>query len=211
MQGLLLGLASGIVCVAYCAPVLVPFFLGEGLQIRGSILGLAKFLFGRAAGYLSFGFLAWFFHEVVLSRTNLHHISVGAVYILLSFLLLFFGLEVRHQHCAGRLFHGLAGRLPTWSEWIFPIVLGFLTGLNLCPPFLLAFAAATDIGSLSHSLFFFLMFFLGTSLFFLPLPLLSFFNRLQIFKAVGRMAAIVVAAYYLYSGIILLGGGLIAL
>jgi sulfite exporter TauE/SafE len=98
----------------------------------------------------------------------------------------------------------------SWSKGIFPAVLGFLTGLNLCPPFLLAFAVATDSGSLSRSLLFFLMFYLGTSLFFLPLPLLSFINRLQIFKTIGRMAAIVVAVYYFYSGIILLGGGLIA-
>jgi hypothetical protein len=105
MQGLLLGLASGTACVAYCAPVLVPFLLGEGLKIRGSVLGLAKFLLGRAVGYLAFGFLAWLFHELVLNRTNFRHISLGAVYVLLSFLLALFGLEVRHQQCGGRFFH----------------------------------------------------------------------------------------------------------
>jgi sulfite exporter TauE/SafE len=211
MQGLLLGLASGTTCVAYCAPVLVPFLLGEGLKIRGSLLELAKFLLGRAVGYLAFGFLAWLFHEVILNKTNFRHIGLGSVYILLSVLLALFGLEARHPQCGVRLVHRVADILPSWGKWIFPFVLGFLTGLNLCPPFLLAFAAATDSGSLGHSLLFFLMFYLGTSLFFLPIPLVSFFGRLQLFKTVGRMAAIVVAVYYFYSGIIHLGGGLIAL
>jgi sulfite exporter TauE/SafE len=211
MQGLLLGLASGTVCVAYCAPVLIPFFLGEGMKIRGNLRELVKFLFGRAAGYLVFGFLAWLFHEVVLTGTGFRQISVGVVYILLSLFLVGFGLQVNHEHCGGRLSHFLSGKVPPWGQWLFPIVLGFLTGLNLCPPFLLAFTAATDSGSLSGSLSFFLMFFLGTSLFFLPLPLVGAFNRLQILKVIGRLAAIVVAAYYFYSGILLLGGGLIVL
>jgi hypothetical protein len=50
----LLGLANGGVCLAYCAPVLVPYLLGAGDTVRRSVVSVGEFLGGRLAGYLTF-------------------------------------------------------------------------------------------------------------------------------------------------------------
>ena len=55
MRGFLLGFASGTSCLVSCVPVLIPFLLHEGQNVRHSLLTLAKFLGGRLGGYMLFG------------------------------------------------------------------------------------------------------------------------------------------------------------
>jgi sulfite exporter TauE/SafE len=66
MEGFLLGLASGITCLAYCASVLTPFMLGEGNKIRRNGFVLAQFLLGRLLGYLLFGAAAWLAGQLLI-------------------------------------------------------------------------------------------------------------------------------------------------
>ena len=96
-----------------------------------------------------------------------------------------------------------SGRTPS----LLPMLAGFVTGLSFCPPFLLATADAVHKGNLLEMLFFFLFFFIGTSLFFFPLPFLAFLRRHSVLKAVGRMAAGIMGLYYFYAGLIMVIGG----
>lgn len=205
MQGLLLGLATGTTCLATCAPVLIPFLLGEGRETRQNWGILAKFLGGRLGGYLLFGLLAWVATRFVLASPGLRSMVFGATYVLLSGLLLLYGLVRAPVSCAGAA-TGLRAWLQKWPAFL-PVGLGFLTGLNLCPPFLLALTSAAGAGTLLGSLIFFVTFFLGTSLYFVPLPFLGAFNRVLPLRTIGRFAAVIMALYYLYSGIVLLTGG----
>jgi len=51
-QGFLLGLSTGVFCLGYCAPVLVPYVLAEARPQLGVNLGLVgQFLLGRLAAY----------------------------------------------------------------------------------------------------------------------------------------------------------------
>jgi hypothetical protein len=89
-----------------------------------------------------------------------------------------------------------------------PVAAGFATGLSFCPPFLLAFAGATEQTSLFGAMLFFFSFFLGTSLLFVLAPFVGAFSRFTALQIVGKMAAGLMGLYYLYCGIILLVGGL---
>jgi hypothetical protein len=55
---------------------------------------------------------------------------------------------------------------------------------------------------------FFFSFFLGTSLLFVLAPFVGAFSRFSVLQIIGKMAAGLVGLYYLYSGIILLLGGI---
>ena len=48
------------------------------------------------------------------------------------------------------------------------LALGFLTGINLCPPFLVAGVRAAQLEHLWAALLFFVCFFAGTAVWFLP-------------------------------------------
>jgi hypothetical protein len=205
MQGLLLGLATGTTCLAYCAPVLVPLLLGEGKRTAQNWSVLVQFLGGRLGGYLLFGLLAWAANRLLLESAAYRSRIFAAAYIALAVLLLIYGLVKAPATCAGS-----APEPRAWlSRWpaLLPVSMGFLTGLNLCPPFLLAFTGAASAGTLLQSLAFFGTFFVGTSLYFIPLPFLGAFRHVQALRTIGKFAAVIVALYYLVTGIILFAGG----
>ncbi len=215
MHGFLLGLANGVTCLAYCAPVLIPLMLGEGQKTGQNWRMLGKFLGGRLAGYLLFGLLAWLLGRMILGAPAYRNLILGAAYVILAALLAAYGLsEARPMRpspvaCAGSL-KGARKFLRQWPA-LLPLGLGFLTGLNLCPPFLLAFTSAASAGSLGASLIFFLTFFAGTSLYFLPMAFVGLMSRVNALRTVGKLAAVLMALYYAYSGIIYLAGGIVQL
>lgn len=210
-QGLLLGLANGTVCVAYCAPVLMPYLLGEGRRIRTNFFVLSEFLLGRLSGYLLFSIVAWLAHRLLLEHLSQRELILGTVYILLSGLLLGYGISGPARTCAAGRSRSFLPRALTRNPAVLPLALGFLTGLNLCPPFLLAFTGAATSMSLAQSALFFLFFFIGTSVYFIPAPLVGALRRFGGLQTVGRLAGVVVAVYYLYLGILMFGGGIVTL
>ncbi len=209
MQGFLLGLANGATCLAYCAPVLIPLMLGEGQKTRHNWGMLGKFLGGRLGGYLLFGLIAWLFSQMILGASAYRNLILGAAYVVLAVLLAAYGFSTAPAACAGSL-KGARKFLRQWPA-LLPLGLGFLTGLNLCPPFLLAFTNAANAGSLGASLVFFLTFFVGTSLYFLPMAFVGLMSRVNALRTVGKLAAVLMALYYAYSGIIYLAGGIVQL
>ena len=87
-------------------------------------------------------------------------------------------------------------------------MLGFLTGVNVCPPFLLAFSDAAQFPRLGQSLLFFTAFFIGTSAYLAPLPLVGMVGRRESVRTIGRLAAGIVGLFYLYSGIVNVAAGM---
>jgi sulfite exporter TauE/SafE len=206
MRGFLLGLSSGVTCLAFCAPALIPFLMHEGQTVRRNVVTLLKFLGGRIGGYLIFGLLAWATGSLLSGTAGYEGLLVGVAYMGLSVVLLVTVLRKRAPSgtCA---FKGAQATLNRWPA-LLPIGMGFLAGLKVCPPLLLAFTDAASSGSLAGSLIFFLAFFLGTSIYFVPIPLLGVFRRVSALQTVAQFAAAIVALYYAYSGILLCIGGI---
>jgi sulfite exporter TauE/SafE len=210
MSGFLLGLASGTSCLAFCAPVLVPYLVAEAAGPLRSVPLLARFMFGRLLGYLLFGLFVGVAGSLV-GQGPRREIGFGLAFLGLAALLVCYGFGQPRRSKAACVVDGrtsalrrLAGRWPG----VLPIVLGLLTGLNLCPPFALAVAGAAESGGVAASVWFFATFFLGTSIFFLPLPGLGALRRFETLRLVARLAAGVVGVYFLYRGVVLVHGGL---
>jgi sulfite exporter TauE/SafE len=239
LDGFFLGLSNGVACIATCAPVLIPYLLGEGKGIVRNYWVTGQFLFGRLLGYLLFAVLAWTISSTILQETGRRNLIIGVAYILFSGLLIFYGFFRREPTC-GAPSAGAGGCFPksdiplknTNKRWdvfkrskaacnsgtykrllaiwppLLPVAAGFTTGLSFCPPFLLAFAGAVEQISLPATMLFFFSFFLGTSLLFVLAPFVGIFRRFSTLQIVGKIAAGLMGLYYLYSGIILIIGGL---
>lgn len=209
MQGFLLGLANGATCLAYCAPALVPYLLGEGKNIRQNTFILCQFLTGRLLGYLIFAVVAGLAgHYIRLSPMN-QELLLGAAYTILSVVMFVYSRTTSPAtSCAAHSLGGLKSQITANYPAIMPLLIGFLTGLNLCPPFLLVFAESIGTQTIFQSLLTFFTFFLGTTLYFLPTPFLGIFKSFVPLKSIGKMAAILMSAYYLYTGIVMLIGGI---
>jgi len=207
VQGFLLGLANGTTCLAFCAPALIPFLMHEGQTVRQNLVTLAKFLGGRMGGYLIFGLLAWATGSLLAGAASYEGLLIGIAYVGLSVLLLV--AVLRKKAPAGSCaFEGARATLSRWPA-LLPVGMGFLAGLKICPPLLLAFTGAASTGTLVGSLVFFLAFFLGTSVYFIPLPFLGVFRRVSALQIVGKFAAVIMALYYLGAGTLLLAGGVL--
>jgi sulfite exporter TauE/SafE len=208
LDGFILGLSNGVTCVAYCAPVLVPYLLGEGKSIPQNSVLTVQFLLGRLSGYLLFAVLAWGLHRSILQRLTNPELLIGPAYVIFSLLLIFYGFFKTGTSCATDRMNRLRHKLMTIWPASLPLIAGFVTGLSFCPPFLLAFTGAIKKTSLSQSMLFFFTFFLGTSILFIPTPFVGMFRRFSALKMIGKMAAGLIGVYYFYSGMVMLIGGI---
>jgi sulfite exporter TauE/SafE len=201
LKGLMLGLASGSVCAVYCGPVLVPYLLSRGQNVLNNLLTIVYFMAGRLVGYLLFAAAAWAVGFAVVKNLTNQGAVFGVIYIALAILLVFYGFRSSTGDCAGGRIKFFSEKLNAKNQTVLSVILGFLTGLNLCPPFLLAFTEAARTGTLWKSILFFTAFFVGTSVYILPLAVLGLARRIEALRYVGRLAAGVVGVYYLCLGI----------
>jgi hypothetical protein len=200
-EGLLLGLASGGACLTLCAPVLVPYLLGEGRTARANLVPVGGFLAGRLAGYMTFAVLAWLTHSLLIETLPHQKATFGIVAVALALLLIVYGFTGRDRSCRTTC-AGAAASPKRRNLAIMPVTMGFLTGVNVCPPFLLAFSSAAQLPRLWQGLLFFAAFFVGTSVYVAPLPLVGLVGGCERIRIIARLAAGVVGLFYLYSGIV---------
>ncbi len=205
--GLLLGLVGGSFCLTACAPVLVPAILAEGRSARSNVPLLAAFLSGRFVGYVGFAAAAWSAGLLVRQGALLQRDPAGiaalegAAYLALGIAMALYGIVAPRTICAG----ALAGRVSRGRTLarppLLPAILGLLTGLSPCPPLLAAVVEAAGSKSLLHAVLFFVAFFIGTSLLFVPFPALGVLRRYPAVRTVGRLTSVVVGLIYCYIGI----------
>jgi sulfite exporter TauE/SafE len=199
-EGFILGLSTGAVCLAYCGPVLLPFILGEGTTIIQNAKSVGLFLGGRLIAYILVGFLSGLLGLALIQHSLQNRFVFGIIYTILAFFMIAYGFYRFREICLGRKQPILQHRLGKWPMAV-PLAGGFVTGLNICPPFLLAITGAVETHRLSGGLVFFLLFFLGTSIYFIPMPFLGFFRRKQVLQVIGKFAAILAGLLYLYKGV----------
>ncbi len=197
LKAFLLGLSAGVFCIGFCLPLVGPLLLADekaGITRSASRIGL--FLAGRLAAYLVFGIvfgaLGARLSQVLPNRA----LFLAVVYCLLGMLAIVFGLvQSFPQFGLCRLV------LPRASSGWYLAVLGFLAGVNLCPPFLLALTAVLDTGGGLRGALFFLVFFMATSVYFLPLLFTSLASRFSSVRFAARVAAVIAGAYFVQLGL----------
>lgn len=206
-EAAVLGLASGPVCIASCGPVLVPSLLTEHSGLGTHSRFLCTFLGARLLGYLFFALAAAQLGKLAALSGAANTTAFGVVHLLLAFVLLAYARSAGHGHegqpRSGQLVTIGARPLPRFSG---VALLGLLTGVSLCPPFVAAGIRAAELGNIASALAFFFAFFLGTSVWFLPFMSLSCVRRNEAVLTVARMAMVLIALYYAGTGAAMLLG-----
>jgi sulfite exporter TauE/SafE len=204
-EGFLLGLSTGVVCLAYCGPVLLPYLMAESKGIKRSYLLVSIFLAGRLTAYLITALLAGLIGQSVIQQSEIRTIMMGIAYLVLAALLIVYGFHRFKEVCLGKsMTQTNLNYKENRKKFIVPFTGGFLTGINICPPFLLAITGAIDSGTVIGSILFFLAFFTGTSLYFIPMPFAGMFKRQHVLRIIGKFAALLAGFLYFYKGLILL-------
>lgn len=200
-SGFLLGLSTGPICMATCLPIVLPFAVSQdcGTSAAKRWLFLGKFLAGRLAAYAATGVIT----GLIASRLGFAGTKIGIyAWLVLSLLLIAYGLGAGVKHVG---FCGLVSRSVAARS--FPYLLGFLTGLSVCPPFLLALSYVLERSvNVMFAVVFFLSFFCATTLYVLPIGLLGHLPRHDLLRLVGRFSAVAAGVFFLWQAIFSLAG-----
>jgi len=192
IEGLTLGLANNLFCVGACAPALLPVVLGQNDK---PIKPIIKFMAGRLAAYILFAAVSGAAGIYFEGRVNPRIFSFFVLALALAMIVFALG-GIKLKLCP-------AG-LTKFTGKNIPLLAGFVMGMNICPPFLLALSKTLELGSVLWSIVFFLGFYLGSSAW---LALFLFSGRLpdaNFVQTAGRMLAAVVGLWYLWQGTMML-------
>ena len=191
LEPLLAGLSTGLFCCAACYPVLAPVFAAENRPPGATLRIWLRVLLGRLAGYLLFGAaMGWIGERFDAAWFSLAS-TVGMM--VLALVLVFYAVgfwRPSWSFCAAGTRRGAAA----------PAVLGFLMGLQACPPFLLSAAYVLTLHSLLKGLVYFFVFFCATSVYFVPLLFVGLLGRMKEFRLAARASALAVGVLFLAHG-----------
>lgn len=193
-RALVLGLSTGLFCVGFCVPLLGPIMLArETRTVRQSAASIGLFLAGRLVAYLLFGLVFGSLGGVLTRFWSIRSVLLPVVYGALGILMILYGIVQSFPHLG--FCRAIDPRIR--SRW-YLLLVGFLAGINICPPFLLAVTTAMDLGGALPGMLFFLVFFVATSLYLIPLIFSGLISRFSEVRFAARLAAIVAGGYFIY-------------
>lgn len=180
------GLSVGVYCLGLCLPVFLPVLLSQKRTTKKSFWLVIEFSLGRLAGYLFFGLIFGWIGQIV--KSNFIHIIASLANIWLGILMILYSLgTIDKKFCSIAYFNKL--------KW--PFLLGFLTGVNICPPFLASLAYVFNLKDALGSLAYFFMFFLGTSTYIIPSAILGIFSGFNWLQKIARISGVFVGIYFI--------------
>ncbi len=191
LEPILAGFSVGAFCLTTCLPFVAPCIVAENRTFLKNLVLILQFLFGRLIGYVAFGAFFGYLGEK-LDNTWLQLIANGSLLVLSLLLILFvsglFRTKMTQACTAGR------------RSFQHPVAMGFLMGVNLCPPFLMSLAYVFSLHSAGLGVLYFLLFFLSSSVYFLPLLAAGFLGRMKEFQLAARISGLLVGVIFLIHG-----------
>lgn len=191
-EGFGLGIATGLTCLTTCSPIYIPFLLSEKRSIWNSFLKVMEISAGRFIAYTAFGAIAGLAGSTI-SNIN-RDIFTSIAYILISTYLLVtaYRTHKRSKMCV----------IPKFSKFTQnAFLLGFITGINFCPSFLLAISEAIGLGGAFGGALLFIGFFGGTTIYLIPLIFVGGISKIKKMQGIAKYLSVIIGVYFLFVGI----------
>ena len=200
LSALLLGLSSGIACISVCLPGVVPILLGKRSSVAQSAKFVTIFLSGRWLAYLLAAVLSSILSAAVYGIVSDRKVMI-ITQLILGVIMLLFALGKLSSRCFNPLKHKALRTFAKNHEYVLPLIMGFVTSVALCPPFVSMVVQTAGEQSFWRTAALFSLFFVGTLPYFLPVPLVGLSRKNLAFKHIGRYAAIIMCIVYFYNAV----------
>lgn len=193
-EGFALGLSTGLYCLGACAPLMAPYLLAEAPGMRKNLRLAAEFLAGRLAAYLLFAAAVGWAGERWSGAVPPRLLGAG---LLLSGLGMLWYAVFRGAPRFGLCLPPAAAR-PLAA---FPFALGFLVGINVCPPFAAGMLRIVSLGGSARAAAYFAAFFAGTTLYMLPFLAAAPLSRFKRLPDIAALASGLCGAWFALLGL----------
>ena len=200
----ILGLSSGSACLATCGIVMFPYLMAGEAGVKKIAIDLSLFLLTRFVIYFMLATIAWHFGQAFFNNPVVRNIIPGILYIVFAILLVWYSIDKnRNPACPAKIIKSVSDRR------LVPVLLGVVNSLGFCPALFLILTKSAIQVTLAQSYIAFLAFFVGSSLWFLPLPLAGKIRRKEVLKNIGILATGLAGIIFMIKGLTNLIGGII--
>lgn len=195
LEGLLLGLSAGLYCAGTCLVFFMPYLVVEGRQkIFENLKKISSFMLGRLVAYIAFALIVGF---IGTSYRNILTARFSYICLVAASLFMFF-YSLAHNFMGSGF---CAPFVRRFSLMRIPFFFGLLTGLNPCPPFLVGAARLWTLKGALAGVILFIAFFIGTSVYMIPLVFVHYLTRSERVKRIGLMVALLSSAWFFFVGV----------
>jgi hypothetical protein len=203
-DSLILGLSSGSACLATCGMVMFPYLMARSAGTKRIATDLTIFLITRLLVYLVLATISWLFGQAIFSNPVVRNVVPGVFYITFAAMLIWFSISnIRSNDCPAKVITAIN------NKKLVPVLLGVVNSIGFCPALLIILTKGATQGTLVQSYLAFLAFFIGSSVWFLPLPLAGKIRKKEVLKTIGLLATGFAGMIFMIKGITNLIGGLI--
>ncbi len=203
-DALILGLSSGSACLATCGMVMFPYLMSGSSGVRRISIDLSVFLITRLVAYFILATLAWYFGQAFFSDPVIRNIVPGILYIVFALMLVWYSIDrSRNPTCPAKMAKVVNNRR------LVPFFLGLVNSFGFCPALFIILTKGATQGTIVQSYLAFLAFFIGSSLWFLPLPLAGKIRKREVLRTIGLLATGLAGIIFMIKGITNLIGGII--
>jgi hypothetical protein len=200
----ILGLSSGSACLATCGIVMFPYLMAGEAGVKKIAIDLSLFLLTRFVIYFMLATFAWYFGQAFFNNPVVRNIIPGILYIVFAILLVWYSIDKnRNPACPAKIIKSVNDRR------LVPVLLGVVNSLGFCPALFLILTKSAIQVTLAQSYIAFLAFFVGSSFWFLPLPLAGKIRRKEVLKNIGILATGLAGIIFMIKGLTNLIGGII--
>ena len=203
-DSLILGLSSGSACIATCGMVMFPYLMAGSAGVRRIAVDLSLFLLTRLIVYFFLATLSWYFGQAFLSNPVVRNIVPGILYMVFAFMLVWYSIsKKRNPGCPAKIVKTVNNRK------LVPVLLGLVNSLGFCPALFIILTNGATQGTLGRSYLAFLAFFIGSSVWFIPLPLAGKIRKKEVLQNIGILATGLAGIIFMIKGLTNLIGGII--
>ena len=203
-ESFILGLSSGSACLVTCGMVMFPYLMAGSAGVKKIVADLSVFMLTRLVIYFLLATFAWFFGQALFTNPVMRNVVPGVLYIVFAVLLVWYSIgRNRKSECPAKIVTTVN------NKKLIPMFLGVVNSIGFCPALLIIVTKGAIQSTLLQSYMAFLAFFVGSSLWFLPLPLAGKIRRKQVIETIGILATGLAGTIFIIKGITILIGGLI--
>jgi sulfite exporter TauE/SafE len=204
IKPVLAGLSVGAFCMSYCFPFLAAFIASENRTPKRNLFLILYFMLGRFLGYAAFGLIFGFLGEKLKSPYLTLITDIALVLVSIFMVLHITGLsKQKNNSCLVHLTRSTpAMKNPPAVEATgnIAVVMGFLMGVNICPPFLLSLAYVVSLADILQSVLYFVIFFFASSIYFLPMIFIGMLAKIKELQKAARVSGIMAACVFMIYG-----------